>query len=43
MKSEVLKTSTGAYLGCLFLMMANGRYTPVKKFLHESFLAEKQQ
>ena len=23
---------TGAYLGCLFLMMANERYKPVKKF-----------
>ena len=43
MKSEALKSSTGAYLGCLFLMMADERYTPVKKFLHETFLAEKQQ
>ena len=24
-------------------MMANGRYTPVKKFLHEASLTEKQQ
>ena len=42
MKSEVLKTSVGAYLGCLFLVMANKRYKPVKQFLHEDFLAEKQ-
>ena len=42
-KSEALKSSAGAYLACLFLMMANGRYKPVKKFLHEAFLAEKQQ
>ena len=41
MKSEAPKTSAGAYFGCLFLMMADGRYTPVKKFLHEAFLAEK--
>ena len=33
----------GTYLGCLFLMMADKRYKPVKKFLHEGFLAEKQQ
>ena len=43
MKSEALKLSAGAYLGCLFLVMADGRYKPVKKFLHEAFLAEKQQ
>ena len=43
MKSEALKTSTGANLGCLFLMMANIRYKPVKKFLHEAFCAKKQQ
>ena len=43
MKSEAMKSSTGAYLGCLFLIMADGRYTPVNKFLHEAFLAEKEQ
>ena len=43
MKLEALKSSTGAYLGCLFLIMADGRYKPVKKFLHKAFLAEKQQ
>ena len=43
MKSEALKSSTGAYLGCLFLVMADGRYKSVKKFLHEAFLTEKQQ
>ena len=43
MKPEALKLSTGAYLGCLFLMTADGRYKPVKKFLRKAFLAEKQQ
>ena len=43
MKTAALKSAKGAYLGCLFLMMANERYKPVKKFLHEGFLAEKQQ
>ena len=43
LKLEALKSSAGAYLACLFLMMADGRYKPVKKFLHEAFLAEKQQ
>ena len=33
----------GACLGCLFLMMSDEPYKPVKKFLHEGFLAEKQQ
>ena len=41
MKSEALKTSTGAYLGCLFLAMVNLRYKPIKKIPHEAFLAEK--
>ena len=31
MRLEALKSSTGAYIGCLFLKMANGRYKPVKK------------
>ena len=43
MKSEAPKSSAGAYLGYLFLMMADGRYKPVKKFLHMAFLVEKQQ
>ena len=43
MKSEAMKSSTGAYLRYLFLIMADGRYMPVNKFLHEVFLAEKQQ
>ena len=43
MKAEALKLSVGAYLRCLFLMMANKRYTPVKMFLHEAFLVENQQ
>ena len=43
MKTDALKSRKGAYLGCLFLMMANERYKPVKKFIHEGFLAEKQQ
>ena len=43
MKSEALKMSTGAYLGCLFLMMAGGYCNPVNTFLHEVFLMEKQQ
>ena len=43
MKSEAIKSSTGAYLGCIFLMMANGRYTSVKTFLHDAFLVVKQQ
>ena len=43
MESGGLKTSTGAYLGCLFLTMANEQYEPVKRFLQEAFLAEKQQ
>ena len=43
MKPEALKSSAGAYPGCLFLMVADGRYKPVKKFLHEAFLAVKQQ
>ena len=42
LKSEALKLSAGAYLTCLFLMMADGIYKPVKKFLHEAFLVEKQ-
>ena len=42
-KEEALKTRQGAYLACLFLKMAAKRYAPVKKFLHEGFLAEKQQ
>ena len=41
MKAEALKLSAGAYLGCLFLMMANERYKPAKKFLCEAFFAEK--
>jgi hypothetical protein len=41
MKSKALKSSAGAYLGCLFLMMADERYKLVNKFLHEAFLAEK--
>ena len=43
MKSEAMKSSTGAYLRYLFLIMADGRYMPVNMFLHEVFLAEKQQ
>jgi hypothetical protein len=43
MKTEALKYSDGAYLGCLFLMMADERYKPVKEFLHQAFLAENQQ
>ena len=43
MKSEAPKTSAGTSLGCLFLMMADTQYKPVKKFLHEAFLVEKQQ
>lgn len=43
MKEETLKTSKGAYPGCLFLMMANNRYEPVKKILHKAFIVEKQQ
>ena len=43
MKSEALKTSASAYLGCLVLVMANERYTLVKTFLHEVFLEEQQQ
>ena len=42
MKAEALKSSAGAYLGCLFLMMADERYRPVKEFLHQAFLVEKQ-
>ena len=41
MKAEAVKSSAGAYLGCLFLMMADERYKPVKEFLHQAFLAEK--
>ena len=37
------KTVEGTYLGCLFCMIADEQYTPVKKFLHEGFLAEKEQ
>ena len=43
MQEEALKTSKGTYLGCLFFMMANKRYEPVKAFLHKGFLTEKQQ
>ena len=43
MKAKALKSSSGAYLGCLFLMMDNERYKPVRKFLHKAFLVEKQQ
>ena len=42
-KSMAPKTSTEVYLGCLSLMMADGRYKLVNKFLHEVFLVEKQQ
>ena len=41
MKLEALKSITGAYLGCLILVMADGRYKPVNKFLREAFLSEK--
>ena len=30
MKMDVLKSSKGAYLGCLFLIIAEKRYKPVK-------------
>ena len=43
MKAKALKSIAGAYLGCLFLMMTNKRYKSVKEFLHQAFLAEKQQ
>ena len=42
MKSKALKLSAGSYLGCLFLMMTDGRYKSVKTFLHEALIAEKQ-
>ena len=42
-KSEAPKTSAGAYLVYLFLMMADEQYKPVKTFLHGAFFAEKQQ
>ena len=34
MKSVALKSSAGAYLGCVFLVMAGRRYNRVKKVLH---------
>ena len=40
--TAALKSAKGAYLGCLFLMMSDERYKPMKKFLHKGFLAEKQ-
>ena len=43
MKIAALKSQKGAYLGCLYLMMADERYTPVKKLLHKGLLADKQQ
>ena len=42
-KTEALKSSKGAYLGYLFLMMADDRYEPVNMFLHEGFLADRHQ
>ena len=42
-KTAALKSAKGAHLRCLFLLMSDERYKPVKKFLHVSFLAEKQQ
>jgi hypothetical protein len=43
MKSKALKSRSGAYFGCLFLMMADKRYKPFRRFLCKAFLAEKQQ
>ena len=42
MKANMVKSRSGAYLGCLFLVMVNVRYKPVRKFLHKDFLEEKQ-
>jgi hypothetical protein len=41
MKGETIQSSSGAYLGGLFLMIAEERYKPLKKFLHKAFLVEK--
>ena len=40
MRAEALKSRSGAYVGCLFLMMTNKRYKSARKFLHKALLAK---
>ena len=42
LKGKAVKSSGRAYFVCLFLVMANKRCKPVKEFMHETFLVDKQ-